>query len=296
MEWYFFALLTPAFWALNNVFIKFLLTKKFKSYLPMICCVILMDAIFAVAVLVVVPINVRFPYSLFALMVGLMPLLAFWFYSKALIIEEVSRIITLFQLIPVFIVILSAIFLDEVLDVQKYSGIIFIVIASMLISYKKSRGEKSFSSAFKFMIPFGLIIATYTILEKHLLEFLDFWSLFFWIVLGAFGGVIFLLCFSQPRKEFAKTISIVGKRTVFVTFIGEGLYVLGKLCSLVAMSLADVSLVSALLGLQPFYIFFYMLFLSLFLPKILEEEIGKSIVVLKIFAMALMFMGTWLVV
>jgi uncharacterized membrane protein len=61
MEWYFFALLTPAFWALNNVFIKFLLTKKFKSYLPMICCVILMDAIFAVAVLVVVPINVRFP-------------------------------------------------------------------------------------------------------------------------------------------------------------------------------------------------------------------------------------------
>jgi len=255
-----------------------------------------MDAIFALAVLLVVPISVRFPYSLFALIVGLMPLLAFWFYSKALIIEEVSRIITLFQLIPVFIVMLSVIFLNEVLDVQKYSGIILIVIASMLISYKKSRGEKPFSSAFKFMIPFGLIIATYTILEKHLLEFLDFWSLFFWIVLGAFCGVIFLLCFAQPRKEFTQTISIVGKRTVFVTFIGEGLYVIGKLCSLVAMSLADVSLVSALLGLQPFYIFFYMLFLSHFLPKILEEEIGKSIVVLKISAMALMFMGTWLVV
>jgi drug/metabolite transporter (DMT)-like permease len=255
-----------------------------------------MDAIFAVAVLIFVPIRVEFPYSLFALVVGLMPLLAFWFYSKALIVEEVSRIITLFQLIPVFVVLLSVIFLNEVLGIQKYSGIVFIVIASMLISYKKSRGEKSFSNAFKFMIPFGIIIATYTILEKHLLRYLDFWSLFFWSVLGAFCGVIFLLCFAQPRKEFSKTISIVGKRTVFVTFIGEGLYVLGTLCSLVAMSLVNVSLASALFGLQPFYIFFYMLFLSLFLPKILEEKIDKSIVVLKISAMALMFMGTWLVV
>jgi drug/metabolite transporter (DMT)-like permease len=295
MEWYIFALLAPAFWAMNNVLIKFLITNKFKSYFPMIFTVVFMDAVFALAVSTFTPIVVSFPYSIVALIVGLMPLLAFWFYSKALIMEEVTRIITLFQLIPVFVVFLSVIFLNEVLGIQKYFGIFLIVIASMLISYKKS-GEKPFSSALKFMIPFGVIIAAYTISDKILLGYLDYWSLFFWNVLGTFCGVLFLLSLPKLRKESAKTILAVGKKAVFTTFIGEGLYVIGTICSLVALSLVDASLASSLFGLQPFYVFFYTLLLSLFLPKILKEEISKSIISLKISAIALMFIGTWLVI
>ncbi len=295
MEWYVFALLAPAFWAMNNVFMKFLITNKFKSYFPMIFTVAIMDTIFALAVAAFTSISFFFPYYIIAFAVGLMPLLAFWFYSKALIMEEVTRIITLFQLIPVFVVFLSAIFLDEILGIQKYSGIILIVIASMLISYKKS-GGKSFSSALKFMIPFGLIIATYTISDKILLDYLDFWSVFFWNILGTFCGVVFLLSIPELRKESAKTILTVGKKAVLTTFIGEGIYVIGAICSLVALSLIDASLASALFGLQPFYVFFYILFLSLFLPRILNEDISKSIIALKISAIALMFMGTWLVI
>jgi drug/metabolite transporter (DMT)-like permease len=122
-----------------------------------------------------------------------MPLSAFWFYLKALMTEEVSRIVTLFQLTPVFVVFLSVIFLNEVLVVQKYFGIISIVVAAILISYKKSRGERSFLDVLKFMTPFGVIIATYTILDKYLLEYLDFFSLFFWSVIGTFCGALFLL-------------------------------------------------------------------------------------------------------
>jgi hypothetical protein len=146
------------------------------------------------------------------------------------------------------------------------------------------------------MIPFGIIVATYTISDKLLLGYLDFWSLFFWNVMGTFCGVVLLLSLSKLRKEFTKTISNVGKKAVFTTFIGEGLYVIGTICSLAALSLVDASLASALFGLQPFYVFFYMLFLSLFLPRILKEEISKSIISLKISAIAFMFIGTWLVI
>jgi len=295
MEWYVFALLAPAFWAMNNVFIKFLITNKFQSYFPMIFTVVFMDALFALAVPTFAPIVVSFPYSIIALTVGLMPLLAFWFYSKALIMEEVTRIITLFQLIPVFVVFLSVIFLNEVLGMQKYFGIFLIVVASMLVSYKKS-GSKPFSSALKFMMPFGVIIAAYTILDKILLGHLDYWSLFFWNVLGTFCGVMLLLSLPKLRKETVKIIIAAGKKAVFTTFIGEGLYVIGTICSLVALSLVDASLASSLFGLQPFYVFFYTLFLSVFLPRILKEEISKSIISLKISAIALMFLGTWLVI
>jgi len=295
MEWYVFALLAPAFWALNNVFIKFLITNKFKSYFPMIFTLISCDAVFAAAILVFGTVKYSFPYSLLAITVGMMPLAAFWFYSKALITEEVSRIVTLFQLIPVFVVFLSVIFLNEILGIQKYLGISLIVIASILISYKKA-SKKPFSVALKFMIPFGIIIAAYTIADKTLLGYLDYWTVFFWNILGAFIGVFLMLTLSKPRIEITKKILVVGKKTVFTTFIGEGLYVIGTICSLIALSLVDASLASSLFGLQPFYVFFYTIVLSLFLPNILKEKINRESLLLKASAIALMFLGTWLIV
>jgi drug/metabolite transporter (DMT)-like permease len=295
MEWYIFALLAPAFWALNNVIIKFLITNKFRSSLSLMFTVISCDAVFAVAVLIFGSITYSFPYSFLALAVGLMPLTAFWFYSKALITEEVTRIVTLFQLIPVFVVVLSVIFLNEILGIQRYLGIGLIVMASILVSYRKT-GKKPFSGALKFMIPFGIIIAAYTIIDKALLGYLDFWTVFFWNLLGTFLGSLILLTLPKPRAEITKAVLAAGKKAVFTTFIGEGLYVIGTICSLIALSLADASLASSLFGLQPFYVFFYTIVLSLFLPKFLQEKSNKETLLLKTSAIILMFTGTWLIV
>ena len=144
MEWYIFALLAPAFWALDNVFIKFLITNKFKSYYSTIAIISTADVVFALAISALTPIAVNFPFSVLALLAGLLPLTAFWFYSQAMLIEDVSRVVTLFQLIPVFVVFLSVVFLNEVLGVQRYLGIGLVLVAATLISYKKS-GGKAFS-------------------------------------------------------------------------------------------------------------------------------------------------------
>ncbi|MEM3881659.1 MAG: EamA family transporter [Candidatus Bathyarchaeia archaeon] len=295
MEWYIYALLAPAFWAMNNVFIKFLLTNKFKSNLPLIFTAISMDAILAFMVLMAGAVAYSFPYSLLAFIAGVMPLIAFWLYSKALIKEEVSRIVTLFQLIPVFVVLLSVLFLNEILGAQRYMGIALIVLASVLVSYKKA-SKTPFSGVLKFIVPFGIIIAAYTVVDKTLVGYLNFWSVFFWNVLGTFTAALSLLILPKPRKEIFETISEVGKKTVFTTFIGESLYVIGTICSLIALSLADASLASSLFGLQPFYVFFYTIILSILSPRILKEEINKKTLLMKISAITLMFTGTWLVV
>ncbi|MEM3000029.1 MAG: EamA family transporter [Candidatus Bathyarchaeia archaeon] len=295
MEWYIYALLAPAFWAMNNVFIKFLLTNKFKSNLPLIFTAISMDAILAFMVLMAGAVAYSFPYSLLAFIAGVMPLIAFWLYSKALIKEEVSRIVTLFQLIPVFVVLLSVLFLNEILGAQRYMGIALIVLASVLVSYKKA-SKTPFSGVLKFIVPFGIIIAAYTVVDKTLVGYLNFWSVFFWNVLGTFTAALSLLILPKPRGEIFETISEVGKKTVFTTFIGESLYVIGTICSLIALSLADASLASSLFGLQPFYVFFYTIILSILSPRILKEEINKKTLLMKISAITLMFTGTWLVV
>jgi len=253
------------------------------------------DLFFAVAIYLVTPASFVFPYVLFAMVVGLMPLLGFWFYSKALMVEEISRITPLFQFIPIFVVLLSVIFLNEILSAQRYFGVAIIIIASILISYRNSTSGKSFSAALKFMIPFSVVLAVHAILEKFLLSYIDYWSVFFWNILGAFLGVLFLLTFSKPRREFSEAVSAVGKRAFFVVFVGEGVYFLGTICWLIAASTGYVSLVSALAGLQHFFVFIYVLLSSLFVPHHLKEEMTTRVIVLKISAIALMFAGTWLV-
>jgi len=253
------------------------------------------DLIFASVVFVLTPVSFQFPYVLFAMAIGVLPLIAFWFYCKALMIEEVSRLSPLFQFIPIFVVLLSVMFLDEILSTHKYVGIVVIVLTSILISYKKSEDGHSISSAIKFMIPFAAIIAVYTVSNKLLLSYLDYWSVFFWLMIGSWFGVLFLLLFSKPRKVFVKSVYNLGKRTFVVTFAGEGTYILGTIFSLIATSLGYVSLVSALAGLQHVFVFVYMLLLSSFVPAILKEETSRTVVTLKIFSIVLMFLGTWLV-
>ena len=295
MDWLVFALLCPAFWGLNNVFYKFLMTKKFRSYFSMLSFMGFVDLFFAVVIYLVTPASFVFPYVLFAMVVGLMPLLGFWFYSKALMVEEISRITPLFQFIPIFVVLLSVMFLNEILSVQRYFGVAIIIVASILISYRNSKSGKSLSSALKFMIPFSVVLAVHAILEKFLLSYIDYWSVFFWNILGSFCGVLFLLAFSKPRREFAEAVSVVGKRAFLVVFVGEGVYFLGTICWLIAASMGYVSLVSAFAGLQHFFVFIYVLLSSLFVPHHLKEEMTTGVIVLKISAIALMFAGTWLV-
>lgn len=254
------------------------------------------DLIFAGAVFFAVPVSFESPYIFFAMLIGVLPVLAFWFYSKALMVEEVSRLSPLFQFIPIFVVLLSVMFLGEILSVQKYFGIFLIVFTSILISYRKSEHVRSVFFTFKLMIPFTALIAVYTVLNKYILGYMDFWSVFFWMMIGSWLGVTAMLAFSKPRKDFVEAVSSLGKNTFFIVLVGEGTYILGTIFSLIATSSGYVSLVSALAGLQQAFVFIYMLLLSLFIPTILKEETSKSIVMLKTFAIAMMFVGTWLVI
>lgn len=295
MDWLAFALLCPAFWGLNNVFYKFLMTKKFRSYFSLLSFIVMIDLFFAVIIYLVSPASFVFPYVIFAMVVGLMPLLGFWFYSKALMVEEISRITPLFQFIPIFIVLLSVMFLNEILSIQRYFGVAIIILASVLVSYRNSTSGKSLSSALKFMIPFSVVLSVHSIFEKYLLNYMSYLSVFFWNILGAFCGILFLLAFSKPRREFTEAVSAVGKRSFVVVFVGEGVYFLGTICWLIAASTGYVSLVSVFAGLQHFFVFIYVSLSSILMPQHLKEEMTKGVIALKISAIALMFIGTWLV-
>ena len=294
MGWVAFALMAPAFWAMNVVTFKFLVDKRFKKPLPFAVLIYLIDLIFVVGVLVLMPVGFLFPYSVFALLAGLMTLFAFWFYYKAAEVEEISRISSLSQTIPIFVAVLSAIFLGEILVFRQYVGIAFIVIASMLISYRKIENVRRMSPALKYVVAFTLTIALYSVIGKYLLNYINYWSLFFWNAMGTTISIPILLVSSKIRKDFLKIVSNLDKKALALGVLLEALWFLGTISSFVALSIGYVSLVSSIAALEPLFVLVYTTALSLFIPRILKEEVSRFNVAQKLFSILLIFIGMWM--
>jgi len=143
------------------------------------------------------------------------------------------------------------------------------------------------------MILAAAFSAMNAILTKHLLNLTDFWTIFSYKGIGMFIGSIPIVSFYLP--EFIKTTKQYGKKVIIAMSASETITVFGILLSIIAMSIGYVALVNAILSIQPFFILLFTVFLSIFYPSILKEELSKSIVSIKILAIILMFIGVILV-
>ena len=294
MEWFVFALLVPAFFAMNGVLGKILIEKRFRKPFPLSMFLLLIDLIFVVPVLIFAPVDYVYPYSLVIIFVGLIMVFPFWFYCKAVLIEEVSRISSLTQIIPILVAVLSALFLNEILVFRQYIGIVLIVIASMSISYRKVKSGKRLSPALKFILVYTFWVALYIIFMKYMLNYMNYWSFFFWNITGSLMALPLFLTIPRIRKDFLKIIPMIDKKTVAAGILTESLWFFGHMSSLIAASLGPISLVSAVGSIEPLFSLIYATALSLFVPKILKEEVTRFNVSQKLFAILLIFIGMWM--
>lgn len=291
MEWIVFALMAPAFWALNGVTAKILIDKKFDKPVPFGIFLCLIDLLYISAIYLIFPISSMFPYILYAMLIAVLNFSSYMCYLSALKCEEASRVSSLAQMTPIFVAILSAIFLSEVLQPRQYVGIILIILASVIVSSKKIEGKRSMSKAFKFMIASSIIWASYNITTKYVLGFIDSWSFIFWNILGTLLISSSTLLIPRVRKDFKSMIKSLNKKVILGGMLKEAFFFSGFGAYLIAISSGYVSLASAINSIQPFLVFVYTLALSLFIPRLLKEEINKYNIMQKLFAIALIFMG-----
>ncbi len=294
MDWFIFALLAALFWSTNNTLYKILLEKKFKNLFSFAIFLILFDTAFVVCVLLTKQISFLYPYSLLMIGEGVMSVAGYWFFCKAVQKEEISRVTSLIQMVPIFVAILSAVFLKEILSAQQYAGIILIVIAAVLISQKKIKSVRILSPAFKFILVFVLNLAISAIINKYVLNFIDYWSTFVWFGVGTFSAILFLISLPKIRRDFVKDVRNLDKKTILSSFSTETVWFLGMLSELIAFSTGPAPLVSSVVALQPFLVLLLAIALSVFKPKILKEELTRSTITTKLIAIFLIFIGIWL--
>jgi drug/metabolite transporter (DMT)-like permease len=227
---------------------------------------------------------------------GLFSITAMAFYFYALSKSHASYINAMFQLIPIFILILAVVLIGERLNAMQLAGFFIVFAAVVGLSIEKDDARIRFNKAFFAMIASSFFFASASVMIKFAGEFDNFAALLVYEAWGlALGGVVLFGVYKTGRRAFLQSFKSVGRSTLAVMFSNEALFILSKALTFLAISLGPVALVGVLGGTQVFYGFLYGVVLTLLLPTIFKEDLSEKTLVKNILLAIVLLSGVWLV-
>lgn len=294
MSWILFSILAALVWATVNTADKFVLTKIVKKPIVPVMIMGLIGFVIGVAVYFIRGFSELSYFNIFlALVAAVFYVLTIMLYFRAAKLEEISRVVPLAYLTPIFILTFATFFLDERLTFIKITGILLLTGGAILISFKNSL-KFSFGKAFWLMVASAITLAINSVITKYLLGFADYWTIFAYT--RGIGLTVALIPFFYLNfSDLMITVKENGKKAIGLISLNESLRQTGGLFITIAISLGSVTLVNALASLQPFFVLVFMVILSVLYPHILKEEIGKSTLALKVISIILIFIGAILI-
>jgi bacterial/archaeal transporter family protein len=293
MGWIVFSILAALAWAIANIIDKFVLTNwvnKPAVPLQIFGVVGLMSSLIVYFLRGFSDLSIS--NILLALFAGLLYALMSYFYYFAVKLGDISRVIPLFYLAPLFILLLASVFIGEQFTAIKYAGIFLLVFGSLLISIKDF-SKITFGKASWLMILSALAMSLEQIITKYLLSFTDFWTIFSWIRIGSFLALIpvYILNYSDLISAINKN----GKKVLLVISMNEAINIAGVIFITIAASIGYITLVNSIASIQPLFVLALVLFMGVFFPKFLNEKNEKSTILVKLAAILTMLAGAIMV-
>lgn len=300
MNWLFFALIAPALDTLILYIDRYIIEREIPDYrgLPVYSAIVgLIAGTFYWMITGFPVLNLR--DGLIIISTGVLSIWGLAIYYKALSLEETSRIIIFFKAIPIFILVLSFLFLRETITLKQFLG--FIVILTSVVGVSLKATEKKHVSSF-LSTGLGLILlvdvlwAVSAVLVKFAINLNSFAKIVSYESWGVgLGGIALYFLFPSIRMAFHKTRKSVRKVALIILFINESIFLLSKAITFYAYSLGPTSLVSVIGGTQVFYGILSGFLLTKISPKIFHEDIGHKTLQRKLFFAAILIIGIYLV-
>ena len=212
--------------------------------------------------------------------------------------SEVSRVNPLVVSLSPLLAYFFSFFLGlEHLTGLKLLGIFLIIAGSYGLSQAGLPKTRLKKEVWLYIVSAGVLFALANVFSKVAYNNLSFINAFVWLrwatlaaaVLFTFlaGGWSGIFSFKKNQPEGK------GKWPVFL--IGQASGAIGVVLMQYAIKLGSVTLVTALQGIQFFFVMVIVYLLSKFAPKILEEDIRPSLVALKVAWSAVLFAGVVLI-
>ncbi len=282
MSWIPLALLAYLCWSLSNLGDKILITNKFKHPFSYLFLSFLISGVVLLGGLGVEISRPSLSLSLFTFLAALGYVLTSVFYIKAVSIEEISRVNMLWNIAPIFSLIIAWILLGEKLSSVELIALLILLVGAFLASAHFKNRKTVLSYGLVYMILAALFYAGYAVTVRYATAGTAFFTFYFYFTLWLLPLAFTLLL----SKSFRSSLRIEKKSWTW-QLIGWVMLVAivaraGVLFNQWALSRGPVALVNATEGFQTIFVFVAAVLLTRFRPDILKEEIDRKNVLLKI--------------
>lgn len=289
MSWLSIAIIAYLINAVVSVTDKFLVSKEMPNaavYTFYVGILSFFAICFAPMGFSIPPINIL----IFCLVSGGVFLFALYFFFIALNNNEASRVIPIIGgLTPVFILLFSALYLKEALNIQQAIAFILLFLGSIIISLESGKLKVTVDRSIAIFLA-ALLFAVSFVSMKLIYMKEPFWNGFIWSRMGSFLAAFAVLLFPQNRRAIFERGRKRKKSNLLLVW-NKALAGLHFVFLNRAISKGSVTLVNAVQGIQYAFVFLIMLALSFIFPSILNEELSKQIIVQKLSAILLIGLG-----
>lgn len=299
MSWILFALGNPFFSSMMNHIDKYLLRRFFSDTGAHILIIFssLIGLFVAPIIFIVHWQTILLPIQEIIPLVssGTLFVLASFLYFKALEKDDASMVVPLFQMIPVFVVFLSFFILGETLSTRELFWSIIITLGAFGISLDLNQSTFIVKwSMLGFMFLSSILYSLDTVLFKAGATEVSIWVSTGWQYVGFFlPGIFVLLFFPTWRKEFVSLFKEKSVPILSLNVLNEIINLFAKVCVNFASLLVPLTLVWVMNGFQPFFVFLFGILLTIFFPKISQEDIGYKTIIQKIICITIMVVGVY---
>lgn len=294
--WLLYAFLSPAFYAIAEIFDNFLVNKEFRHPMTLAFYSSLFNVLFVPFLFYFSPPTLP-PLSTLPLFIGLGLVAVGYLYPYYLGLrsDDTSIAVSFFAVGRIFVPVLAFFIVGEVLDFQQYVGIGLIVISVFALALHHSRAKFRFSKAMGYISCAALLLAFEAIFLKLL--FVQGVT-----VSTAVGGesitaLIFgtiLLLSSGVRKDAKATLPLFIKLAPLF-LIEEFFTFLGLASEGQAISLTSVSVVKGITMASPFFLLLYAWIGHGLFPKLFKEDLHRKKVLRKLGLFVVLIVGIILV-
>jgi drug/metabolite transporter (DMT)-like permease len=297
MRWIVLSLLAPAIYAGNSFIDKYVLERKIRhaSGMPIYSTAAALVLGTAAWLLAGMPVlGARDGWLLVAS--GMTTLYALTLYFYALRHNHTSHIITLLQTVPLYTLLLSAVFLGERLNGGQLAGFLVTLCAVMGLTVTKFDRRLRLGRGFWAMAGANLLFATSALLVAYTVELEAFMPTLIYQSWGlALAGLTLFVSLPAIRRAFVKSFRHTGGVTLSIMFLNETLFNIANALTFLAISLGPVALVTVLGGTQIFYGLLFGVVLSVLFPGTFKEGLTKYQLAKKVIFSALLFGGVALI-
>lgn len=254
MMWFVFALVAPLLWGTSN-----LIDEKLERDGETPLALVAITGLFAGIPALVLFFTGQFavPASaavwLLAIVGGVLSLAVYFPYFKALTYTSPATVILMWNMSPLFVVLLAWFFLHERLVVQDYIAVVLLVASAAVSSYSPAvRAATKNKRAFLWMLLASLLIAADSVLEKAVFEAIGFRTGLAWLSAGSLLTAIGIIAVSSKTRRVLRRSLRLGMLRLFV--LNEALDVGAATAGSYANSVGPVTVVHTIGGLQPLFV------------------------------------------